>query len=418
MKFVPRLLVGPHAANLQMENVDARAIEGEKIIEATSGSQSLDMSVPRKSLLFLVTEDWYFCSHRLPLALAARDGGYEVTVLTRVANHADTIRSAGLNLIPIKMVRRSRGMIGELAAIRELVRLYRHIKPDIIHHVALKPVVYGSIAARIAGLRNVVNAVAGLGWLFSSDSLRAKTLRKSASLAFRALLGRGRVIVQNPDDHATLVHAGLRADAVKVIRGSGVDLERFNATPEPNGRPVVLLASRMLWEKGVGQFVDAARALQGSGSEARFVLVGVPDVENPSAVPETTLQAWHDEGVVEWWGRREDMPAVIQQAHVICLPSFYREGVPKILIEAAASGRPIITTDTPGCREIVRHQENGLLVPPRDVAALATAIERLLRDPSLRQRMGERGRMIAVDEFSIQSVVRETLGVYEELLSS
>lgn len=401
-----------------MHDVVSHRVESADVDEGDSIAKSENRRFPQKTLVFLVTEDWYFCSHRLPLALAARDAGYDVTVLTRVTNHGETIRSAGLNLIPIGMVRRSRGMTGELAAIRELVRLYRELKPDLIHHVALKAVVYGSIAARIAGLRNVVNAVAGLGWLFSSESLRAKMLRKSVALVFRALLVRGRVIVQNPDDRATLVQTGLRAEAVKVIRGSGVDLERFNATPEPNGRPAVLLASRMLWEKGVGQFVDAARALQGRGSEARFVLVGVPDVENPSAVPETTLQAWHDEGVVEWWGRREDMPAVIQQAHVICLPSFYREGVPKILIEAAASGRPIITTDTPGCREIVRHQENGLLVPTRDVAALATAIERLLRDPNLRQRMGERGRMIAVNEFSIQSVVRETLGVYEELLSS
>ena len=372
----------------------------------------------RGKLVFLVTEDWYFWSHRLPLALAAKEAGYEVIVLTRVTAHGDAIRNAGLTLIPIKMVRRTRSVVGEIAAIGEIARLYRNIKPAVVHHVALKPVIYGSIAARIAGLRNVVNAVAGLGWLFASDSWRAKVLRRSASAAFRILLGRGQVIVQNPDDRATLIRTGLRADSVRVIRGSGVDLDEFSITPEPAGQPVVMLASRMLWEKGVGEFVDAARALKRSGSMARFVLVGAPDEENPSAVPAATLKAWHDEGAVEWWGRRDDMPEVIQQAHVICLPSFYREGVPKILIEAAASGRAIVTTDTPGCREIVRHEDNGLLVPPRDSAALATAIDRLLRDPDLRQRMAERGRTIAVEEFSIQSVVRETLDVYEELLTT
>lgn len=405
-------------ASGKLANEIEDAIERRKVIDGDAVAQSSETRVRRKRLLFLVTEDWYFCSHRIPLALAAKDAGYEVTVLTRVTDHGDAIRNAGLNLIPIKMVRRSRGLSSEFRAIRELVRLYRQLEPDVVHHVALKPVVYGSIAARIAGQRNVVNAVAGLGWLFSSDSRRAKALRKTASIVFRALLGRGKVIVQNPDDRATLVKTGLRGDAVRVIRGSGVDLERFDVTPEPKGIPVVLLASRMLWEKGVGQFVDAARTLKQSGVAARFVLVGAPDMENPSAIPETTLQQWRDEGVVEWWGRREDMPAVIHQAHVICLPSYYREGVPKILIEAAASGRPIITTDTPGCREIARHQENGLLIPPRDVAALATAIEQLVQDPKLRQCMGERGRTIAVEEFSIESVVRATLSVYEDLLAS
>jgi glycosyltransferase involved in cell wall biosynthesis len=203
---------------------------------------------------------------------------------------------------------------------------------------------------------------------------------------------------------------------LRVIRGSGVDPAFFSLTPEPPGIPVVTLASRMLWDKGIKEFVEAARQLKGRGIFARFVLVGDTDAHNPSAIPKEQLTAWHTEGVIEWWGHREDMPKVFSDSHIICLPSFYGEGVPKVLIEAAACGRPIVTTNTPGCREIVKNEENGLLIPVRNTFELADAIQRLIVNPELRQKMGARGREIVLCEFALEKVVSETMAVYDELL--
>jgi len=368
--------------------------------------------------LIFVSEDWYFWSHRLPLARGARDGGYHVMVATRVGNYGEAIRSEGFELIPISMTRRSRGVWAEFKALAELIALYRRLKPDLVHHVAVKPVLYGSIGARAARIPNVVNAFAGLGWLFGGGGAGARLRRRLVSRAFRVLLRRGRVIVQNPDDRDVLIGTGLKAENVTVIRGSGVELNRFAARPEPKGVPVVLLASRMIWEKGISEFVEAGRLLHSRGVRARFVLVGEPDPENPSTIPEDRLRTWQQEGSVEWWGRRYDMPEVFEQATVICLPSFYREGVPKVLIEAAASGRPIVTTETPGCREIVRHQYNGLLVSPRNPAALADAVGRLLEEPDLRKRMGRAGRTLVETEFSVESVVGDTLALYRDMLTT
>ncbi|WP_333843179.1 glycosyltransferase family 4 protein, partial [Pelomicrobium sp.] len=221
------------------------------------------------------------------------------------------------------------------------------------------------------------------------------------------------VIVQNPDDAAAVRRLGVTPERIRLISGAGVDGELFSPRPEPDGAPVVMLASRLLWDKGVGEFVEAARRLAGRG---RFVLVGAPDPDNPASVSEADLRGWVSEGVVEWWGAREDMPAVLNQAHIVCLPS-YREGLPKVLLEAMACGRPVIATDAPGCRDCVRDGDNGLLVPIRDAGALAGAIARLLDDPALRRRMGERGRERAVEEFSQERVIAATLAVYREALA-
>ena len=378
----------------------------------------MTMNTPPK-ILFFVTEDWYFCSHRLELARAARAAGFAVTVVTRVQAHADVIRREGFELVPISLERRGSNPLKELKVIVQLLRIYRTEQPDIVHHVALKPVLYGSVAARLAGVPHMVNALAGLGFVFSSRRLRAKLLRPFVNVAFRLLLNRrnSRVILQNHDDKALLTGTGILAsELVVVIRGSGVDLERYAALPEAPGVPVVLLASRMLWDKGVGEFVEAARRLRAGGVAARFVLVGEPDEGNPASVPQGRLLEWQEAGIVEWWGMRDDMPAVFAQAHVVCLPS-YREGLPKVLLEAAACGRPLVASDVPGCREIVRHEENGLLVTVRDPAALADALRRLIGDAGMRQRMGQRGRAMVEADFSVQQVIRETLDVYGELLS-
>jgi len=372
----------------------------------------------RPKILYFITEDWYFCSHRLPLALAARDAGYDVAVVTNVNEHADVIRRAGIRLIPFDLSRKGMNPASELAVLARLVALYRKEKPDIVHQVAMKPVLYGSLAARLSGVSRVVNALAGLGYIFTSDQPKARFLRPVIGSAFRGLLNsrRSRLILQNQDDRAKFIRKRFISEKrIRLIRGSGVDTAVFVPTPEPPGVPVVILPSRMLWDKGVREFVDAAGQLKKRGISARFVLVGDADPHNPSAIPTEQLTAWHAEGAVEWWGRREDMPAVFEQSHIVCLPS-YREGLPKVLLEAASCGRPIVTTDTPGCRDVVRQGENGLLVPVRGTAELADALQLLIEQPELRKKMGCKGREIVVSEFALEKVVAKTMNIYRELL--
>jgi glycosyltransferase involved in cell wall biosynthesis len=376
--------------------------------------------VPAK-ILFFVTEDWYFCSHRLPLAVAAREAGYEVTVLTRVRQHGGIIKSHGLELIPIELSRHGLNPLVDLPLVARLVRVYRQERPLLVHHVAMKPILYGSLAALMAGVPAVVNAFPGLGYLYASADPRARFARTLLESALRRLLKRTntRTILQNPDDLQRLVKNSVLEPARTVlIRGSGVDLSKYAPQSERDGAALVLLASRMLWDKGVGEFATAAKELRDGGIVARFALVGGTDRGNPRAVSEAQLDAWNESGPVEWWGRQEDMPAVFAGSHIVCLPTYYGEGVPKVLIEAAACGRPIVATDIGGCREIVKHGENGLLVPPRDPVALAEALGILIRDPALRARMGHRGRQIAERDFSVEKVVRETLAVYRGLLAA
>ncbi|MFA7268815.1 MAG: glycosyltransferase family 4 protein [Sterolibacterium sp.] len=373
----------------------------------------------RPHLLFLVTEDWFFCSHFLDRAVAARTAGYRVSVATRVDRHGERITAHGLGLIPLRLERRGINPLRELRAVAELLRIYRSSKPDIVHHVALKPILYGTLAAKMAGVPHIVNAPVGMGYAFSSRRLLARLLRPAIILAYRWLMNPGNscVVFENPDDRQWLSQLGIvDAGRTRLIRGAGVNLDLFAATGEPAGNPVVVLPARMLWDKGIGEFVAAAAMLRQSGVAARFVLAGERDAGNLAAIPLAQLERWHAEGIVEWIGHQDDMPRVLASAHIVCLPS-YREGLPKALIEAAAGGRPIVTCDVPGCREVVRDEENGLLVPPHDVAGLAAALRRLIEQPALRARMGRRGRAIAAAEFSVQQVNSETLALYQTLLS-
>ena len=344
-----------------------------------------------------------------------------MALVTHVNRHGEAIRRSGIRLIPFDLSRRGVNLISESAMLARLVALYRTEKPDLVHHVAMKPVLYGSLAARLTGVPHVVNALAGLGYVFTSGQLKARILRPVIGGAFRMILGgRGsRLILQNQDDQALFIRKRfIQTERIALIKGSGVDTTVFSPTPEPPGTPVVMLASRMLWDKGVKEFVDAARLLKTRGVEARFILVGDTDRHNPCAIPQEQLKAWHTEGAVEWWGYRKDMSAVFAESHIVCLPSFYGEGVPKVLIEAAACGRPIVTTDAPGCREIVKDGVNGLLVPVRTVAELAHAVQRLVEHPGVRRTMGMKGRELVVNEFSEQRVVADTMAVYASLLNS
>ena len=365
-------------------------------------------------ILFLVTEDWYFVSHRLSLAVAAREAGYDVAVATRTRQHVEMIQRAGVRVIPFELSRRAGNPVLELL---RLLSLYRREHPDIVHHVALKPVFLGALAARLAGIPTQVNAVAGLGWLFISRSRIARWMSLSIRWILARLLNtpRCRVIVQNPNDAELLKEAGVTESNLRMIRGAGVDASEFSPSPESPEPICVVLASRILWDKGLSEFVQAARQLKKEGVKASFILVGNPDLDNPASVPEATLYAWQKEKVVEWWGHRDDMVAVFHAAHIVCLPS-YREGLPKVLLEAAACGRPIVTTDVPGCREVVREGENGLLVPARNAQALSEALHCLIKNPELRAQMGLRSREIMLKDFSLEKVIAQTLSVYKELI--
>jgi glycosyltransferase involved in cell wall biosynthesis len=379
------------------------------------GQDTADNSVLRKKILYFVTEDWFVCSHWLPHIAAARDAGYEIHVAARVQNHRAAIEALGVRLIPLRLSRRGSNPFAELKFLVGLIRLYRRLRPDLAHHVAMKPVLYGSVAALFSGTRATVNYMSGLGWLFTSDSAGVRLLRPLVRMVLGRLLATGRVIVENPDDHAQMLALGLNPERIHLIRGAGVDLAKFRRVGENAGPPLVVLASRMLWTKGAGEFVAAAERLRGEGVAARFALVGDPDPENPASIPLERLESWKREGAVEWWGRRDDMAEVFAESSIVCLPS-YREGLPKVLIEAAAAGRPIVTTFTPGCREVVRDGDNGFLVPPRDAESLADALRRLLRDPPLRERMGRRGREIAEAEFGVGRVTGQVLEIYGALL--
>lgn len=378
------------------------------------------MVTKKNKILYFVTEDWYFCSHRLPIARAAKDEGFEVVVVTRVQKHARQIIESGFKLIPLNIDRSKLHLLKDLKTIVKLIKIYRIERPDIVHHIALKPVIYGSIAAMNTHVPGVVNALTGMGYVFISQGLMVKIIRFFLKYAFRLLFNRRntRLILQNHDDISMLSRAGiLEREKIALIRGSGVDLNMFIPLPEPKDSITVVLASRMLWDKGVGEFVEAARILKSSGVNARFVLAGDTDTANPSAIPVSELRSWHSEGVIEWLGNVDKMPHLYAESNIVCLPS-YREGIPKVLIEAASCARPIVTTDVPGCREVVINNINGLLVPVKNAQALAEALRILIESPSLRIEMGEKGRELVKKEFSIEKVVSETLAVYRKVLSS
>lgn len=372
----------------------------------------------RNRLLFVVNSDWFFLSHRLPLAIGAREAGLEVSVVAGNTGKSREIVDRGFSFVSLPISRGGTNPIADAQTLFFLIRLYRRLRPALVHHVTVKPIVYGSLAARLVRGVAVVNAVSGLAYTFSSDRLHARVLRPLVTALYRLALSdrRTRIIFQNPNDRDDLVRMKVvRPEQAVLIRGSGVDCSVFVPSPEPPGTPVVMLPARMLLEKGIREFVEAAKLLLNSGYKARFVLVGDSDAANPGSIGRAQLEAWVRQGLVEWWGHRTDMPGVLSCATIVVLPA-YREGLPKSLLEAAACARPIVTTDTPGCREVVRPGINGLLVPARDARALAHAIGTLIQRPELRERYGRAGREIAVSEFAEQTVVKNTLALYRDLL--
>jgi len=370
-------------------------------------------------LLLLITEDWYFRSHRLDLAREAQRSGMEVFIATIAEDGGKWIRDEGFTYLPSPIVKRSRNPFREIHATLRLTQLYRKVQPDIVHHVAMKPILYGSLAARLAGIPAVVNAFGGLGYVFTARGMSCQLLRIALTVMLRTALAlpNSRVVLQTRHDWHRVIREKLaRQDQTVIIPGVGVDITAFTPSPECSAVPVVLLACRMLWDKGVGDFVRAATSLKQQQVTARFVLVGRTDPANPHAISEAQLLSWQQEGAIEWWGCRDDMPHVLATAAIVVLPTSYGEGVPKILLEACASARPVITTSLPGCQQVVRDGENGLLIPANDSEALAKAIKVLLENPVLRALMGTRGRQIVEREFTAEQMSTQTMTVYRELV--
>jgi glycosyltransferase involved in cell wall biosynthesis len=372
-------------------------------------------------LLFVVTEDWYFLLHWLNLALAAQLSGFEVVVATRQGDQFPRIASAGLRAVPYSMERRGLNPVGLLAELWALRRIVRRERPDVLHLIALRPVVVGSMLARLTGRRAVVNAITGMGHLFAGG--RRSLPRRLLERALPWLLARGMTVAQNPADRDELAALGVDARHLCWLPGVGVDVNRFVPGPVVDGpavRPlIVFMAARLLWDKGVAEFVAAAQAIRSEHPQVsvRFLMAGESDPGNPGAVPVDQIDRWKQSAPVEWLGYRSDMPDLVAACDICCLPSFYREGLPRTIQEAMACGKPCVVTDVPGCHDAVRDGDNGLLVPVRDPQALAQALLRLLQDAALRQRMGQRGRQRAVEEFSERAVIGETLAVYQRVLT-
>jgi glycosyltransferase involved in cell wall biosynthesis len=372
-----------------------------------------------RTLLFVVNVDWFFLSHRLPIALEAQRQGYQVHVATGLTDKLGELQRLGLVVHPLVLERSSAALGNAWRTMVELWKVFRAVRPDVVHLVTIKPVLLGGLVARLAGVPAVVVAVSGLGFVFLARGAKAVVRRWLVGGLYRVALGHRNlmVIFQNPDDRASLAKlAHLPGSKVAMICGSGVDLAQYDHTPLPSGVPVVLLAARLLADKGVREFVQAARLLTQQGISARFCLVGSVDLANPTSLTDVELAQWVNEGVVELWGHRSDMPQVLAAAQVVALPSYYGEGLPKVLIEAAACGRAVVTTDHPGCRDAVDPGVSGVLVPVRDAVALANALEGLISDPERCLSMGNAGRCLAERAFDVRQVVAAHMRIYQELI--
>ena len=388
----------------------------------------------KPKILFFIGVDWFFYSHFFDRAIAAKTAGYDVVVVTSVTQLRYRLADAGIKVINIPMKRRSLNPLELQRNLLIFTKILKQEQPDIVHLVALKPIIIGAISCRFAGVKRVVNAVVGLGFVFTSDRIAARILQLVLTGLFHLVLGHkhGKTVFENKDDLNKFVSKGwVKKENAVLIRGAGIDTEHFRPKEDsiiiknraddrqrkPQKVPVAMLVSRMLWDKGVGEFVAAARLLKSSPDTEKitFVLVGDPDEDNRGTIAREQLIAWEEEGVVQWWGYRDDVRVALNEATLYCLPS-YREGLPKSLLEAMAMGLPCVATDVPGCREAVVDGHNGFLVPAKDSVTLAHTIKHLVRSSDLLDRFGRASRQMAVDEFSKEIVNEQTLELYRDLI--
>ena len=366
-----------------------------------------------KVILFANT-DWYLYNFRRDLAIALRERGDEVVLLSPTGDYARRLIEMGFRWVEFPLSRQGMNPFRELGAVFQLYRFYRQEKPALVHHFTVKCVLYGSLAAHLASVQAIINSITGLGYLFLPGGTFKNTLRVFVRAWYRLVMHGTQVIFENSEDQSTfLQYEFIRPENGHLIPGVGVDTHHFRPVPEPDGDPVVLLAARMLWDKGVGEFVEAARSLHAEGLQTRFALAGRTDPGNPAAISDEQIEAWRDEGAIEWWGWGEDMAIIIAKTNFFCLPSYYREGLPTVIMEASSCGRAVVTTDWPGCREAIQDGLTGLLVKPNDGPSLASAIRKLAADPALRKKMGSAGRALVEEKFSTDVIIAQILSVYD-----
>lgn len=375
----------------------------------------------KRSLLFIVNVDWFFISHRLPIAKKALEHGYEITIACRFTEHKVELASMGFNVVDIPFTRSGGGFLSEIRTSRVIKAVIQDIQPSLIHAITIKPVLYTGLVLRtIKQGIPFIAAISGLGYVFTASTFRAKFTKLIASVFYKVAFSQKykTVIFQNTSDEAILSSiTKLKPEDKALIKGSGADLSVYNYLPESTNEVAkVVMACRLLKEKGVYQYIDAAKIVKEQHPDTEFLLVGTPDLENPNSIKQSEIDNWVELGLINYLGHSNDIPTVFAGSNIVCLPSFYGEGVPKVLIEAAACGRAIVTTDNPGCRDAVIEGETGLTVPIRDSYFLAAAITKLIEDPELRVSMGIKGRSFAESEFDVNSVVTKHLDIYSTIL--
>jgi glycosyltransferase involved in cell wall biosynthesis len=375
-------------------------------------------------LMFIVNVDWFFMSHRLPIALEALSKGCDVHLATTVTDKKEELEKLGITVHPLLIGESKGGIFQFISSFFEIISVLKKVRPNLVHLVTIKPVLLGGIATRLTKVEAVVAAISGLGSVFSARGFLASIRRRIIGGIYKEALKHKnlKVIFQNENDKAILKElTGLSKTQIHMIPGSGVNLDLFNSEAIADDEMKFIFAGRLLYEKGIGEFIQAAQSILAEATakkqKVKFILVGAPYPNNPSSVKLEEIKEWEKSGIIEYWGVRKDMPEVLRQAYAVVLPSYYGEGLPKILIEAAASGRAVITTDHPGCRDAIINNVTGLLVKTRDAIDLANAMRRLIDSPEQTKQMGLSGRKIAEQKFAIESVTNEHLKIYTELLS-
>ena len=377
------------------------------------------MNRENKHVLMVLNDIAWYWTHRQPLAKAILGRGDQLSLATFGASSDEGVRDMGVQGYELTEHGRGLGVLFHVKILFSIWGVIRKTKPDVIHAITLRHAFYTGVITRLIGFKPVVFTVAGVGSLFTDQSTKMKIVRALAIPVLRfAFKGEGRFLIfQNPDDRKLMLdHKVVNEEQTTIIRGSGVDLTEFPLTPETqnNEEPIVLFSSRLIREKGIDDFIEAAKIIKERGIKARFQIAGDVYEKNPNSLTRKEMQGYHDAGIIEWLGQVSDMPALFKKISIMALPSYYGEGVPKILLEAAAIGRPIITCDVPGCREAVIHEKNGLLIPPKSPEELADAIERLLSDIELRNQYGLAGRAMVEEDFHVDSVVSRTLKTYDQ----
>jgi len=371
-------------------------------------------------IIYIVNVDWFFISHRLPIALEALKQGHDVHVFTKDTGKMEYLKSLGIRVCPINLERGSVNPFKSLKLLLDLKEKITSIQPDVVHLVTIKPVLIGGLASILAKVPSIVYAISGLGFIFTNTMLKAKILRLGIIPLYRlALSAKNKtVIVQNLDDLRILRHyVAIPESQTTLIPGSGVDLKQFDFQPLPLTNKIVLMACRLLADKGVYEFHRSVRLLKEKYPDVKFVLVGGIDPDNPTSLTKKELNEWVERGDLEWWGHQRDMSEILSQATIVVLPS-YREGMPKVLLEAQALGRPIVTTDVPGCREAIEDGKTGFLVQVKDEQSLANAIEKLIINDELCLQFSHNARVLAEQKFDIKQVVKTHINIYENLVQS